>query len=148
MDQVSPAPPHEGLLWSPSNVKDHQLTKLRELINAKHDLALEDYHQLHQWSCDHYNLFWGHVWDVCHVVSSTARPELAIDKDVPIQHIPQWFEGVQLNYAENLLRHTNDDKIALYYTSERKTTTGNIFRFRNFFGIFRNFSGFFQVLDK
>ena len=40
MDQVSPAPPHEGLLWSPSNVKDHQLTKLRELINAKHDLVL------------------------------------------------------------------------------------------------------------
>ena len=104
MDQVSPTPTYEGLMWSPSNVKDHQLTKLRDVINAKYDLALEDYHQLHKWSCDHYDLFWGHVWDMCAIVSSSNPQEKVVDKNVPMENIPQWFPGVQLNYAENLLR--------------------------------------------
>ena len=33
--------------------------------------------------------------------------------------IPEWFKGARMNYAENLLRHPDDDHIAYYYTSER-----------------------------
>ena len=29
-----------------------------------------------------------------------------IDKSVPIEKVPKWFQGVQLNYAENILRYT------------------------------------------
>lgn len=47
-----------------------------------------------------------------------------IDKNVPINKVPKWFQGVQLNYAENLLRHKNDEKIAFYYTTERKEMVG------------------------
>jgi len=35
-DQVSPLPPMEGLMWTPPSIKDHQMTKLRETINAKY----------------------------------------------------------------------------------------------------------------
>ena len=40
--------------------------------------------------------------------------------------IPEWFKGARMNYAENLLRHPDDDHIAYYYTSERiKVRTQN-----------------------
>ena len=30
--------------------------------------------------------------------------------------IPEWFRGAHLNFAENLLRYDDDDKVALYTT--------------------------------
>ena len=105
MDEVSAAPPFEGLMWRPSNVQNHQMTKLREEINAKFNVNLEDYYQFHKWSCDNYDLFWGQVWDFCKIISSNQRPDVVIDKSEPIEKVPKWFNGVKLNYAENLLRY-------------------------------------------
>ncbi len=38
--------------------------------------------------------------------------------------IPVWFEGARINYAENLLRYGDDDKVAMYFTTERKDEIG------------------------
>ena len=104
MDKVSASPAIEGLMWRPSDVQNHQMTKLREKINSKFNINLENYTQFHKWSCENYDQFWGQVWDFCNIVSSVERPENVIDKNVPIDKVPKWFQGVQLNYAENLLR--------------------------------------------
>lgn len=127
MEQVSATPSIEGLMWRPSDVQNHQMTKLREKINAKFNINLEDYSQFHKWSCENYDQFWGQVWKFCNVVSSCTESlaeDQVIDKSVPIEKVPKWFQGVQLNYAENILRYKNDDKIALYYTTERKEEVG------------------------
>lgn len=102
-DQVSPSPPMDGLMWSPANVKDHQLTKFRQLVNEKYQLNLEDYSQLHSWSCTNYHQFWGQVWNFCNVISS-QEAEHVVDTKQSIDQIPKWFPGAKLNYAENLLR--------------------------------------------
>ena len=104
IDQVSPAPPMEGLMWRPASVKDHQLTKLRLRINEIYHIELEDYHQLHKWSCDNYDLFWSHVLDICGIIHQGERPECAVDRNISIEDIPKWFPGIKLNYAENLLK--------------------------------------------
>ena len=107
MEQVSATPSIEGLMWRPSDVQNHQMTKLREKINAKFNINLEDYSQFHKWSCENYDQFWGQVWKFCNVVSSCTESlaeDQVIDKSVPIEKVPKWFQGVQLNYAENILR--------------------------------------------
>ena len=107
MEQVSATPSIEGLMWRPSDVQNHQMTKLREKINAKFNIDLEDYTQFHKWSCENYDQFWGQVWKYCNVVSSCTESlaeDQVIDKSVPIEKVPKWFQGVQLNYAENILR--------------------------------------------
>jgi len=127
MEQVSATSPIEGLMWRPSDVQNHQMTKLREKINAKFNIDLQDYPQFHKWSCENYDQFWGQVWKFCGIVSSSTESgaeDNVIDKSVPIEKVPKWFQGVQLNYAENILRYKNDDKIAFYYTTERKETVG------------------------
>ena len=83
--------------------QDHNLTKLRLLINKKYEVNLEDYHQLHEWSVRNYGLFWSEVWQFSGVISS-VESDSAIDMSIPMNEIPEWFPGARLNYAENLLR--------------------------------------------
>ncbi len=40
-DDVKPACANEDLLWRPANVDDHNLTKLRNQINAEHGIDLK-----------------------------------------------------------------------------------------------------------
>lgn len=108
-NHVSPAPSVEGLMWQPLNVDSHNLTLLRQQINAEHGIELKDYQELHKWSCQNYHLFWGHVWDFCNILASEKRSEFVVDPSMPIEQIPKWFPGVKLNYAENLLRLAQSD---------------------------------------
>ena len=122
MEQVSATPSIEGLMWRPSDVQNHQMTKLREKINAKFNIDLEDYTQFHKWSCENYDQFWGQVWKFCNVVSSCTESlaeDQVIDKSVPIEKVPKWFQGVQLNYAENILRYVS--KQSMIFDVERST---------------------------
>lgn len=41
-----------------------------------------------------------------------------VDVSKWISDVPEWFKGAQLNYAENLLKHADQDKVALYAASE------------------------------
>lgn len=37
-----------------------------------------------------------------------------VDVSKRISDVPEWFRGSRLNYAENLLKHTDQEKVALY----------------------------------
>lgn len=68
--------------------------------------------------------FWGVLWDYFSIIHS-SKPTQVIDKTISMDKIPQWFEGARLNYAENLLRFDQDDKVAFYFTTERRDTIGS-----------------------
>lgn len=40
-----------------------------------------------------------------------------VDVSKRISDVPEWFKGARLNYAENLLKHADHDKVALYAAS-------------------------------
>ena len=46
------------------------------------------------------------------VYSPPPTPQV-VDTTKGITDIPEWFHGSRLNYAENLLSHKNDKKVAL-----------------------------------
>ena len=52
-------------------------------------------------------------------IKFSREADRVIDMSKRIDEIPKWFEGAKFNYAENLLRYPDDNKIAFYYTSER-----------------------------
>ena len=104
----------DHLLWRPQDTQSHHLTRLRNLINSKHGLQLEDYAALHRWSCDQYPLFWAEVWDYCGILSSVRAASTVQPGSSPTPQVPTWFPGARLNYAENLLRHPDLGRTALY----------------------------------
>lgn len=41
-----------------------------------------------------------------------------VDVSKRISDVPEWFKGARLNYAENLLKHADQEKVALYAASK------------------------------
>lgn len=119
-----PKPANEALMWKPVSTENHQLELLRDGLNKDKGLNLENYHELHKYSTDNYPEFWEYLWNYFGIKCSVKPTSPVIDKSIPMNKIPQWFKGARMNYAENLLRHPDDDKIAYYYASERVKTVG------------------------
>ncbi|XP_010602834.1 acetoacetyl-CoA synthetase [Fukomys damarensis] len=82
-------------------------------------LFLENYDDLYHWSVASYSDFWAEFWRFSGIVFSHEYDEV-VDTSKGISDVPEWFRGSRLNYAENLLRHKENDKVALYVAREGK----------------------------
>ncbi|XP_030647611.1 acetoacetyl-CoA synthetase isoform X2 [Chanos chanos] len=105
------------VLWYPDSKKNTHMDRFRNQINRDYGLNLANYDDLYQWSIENYPEFWAEVWRFCGIVSSRMYEEV-IDVSKRISDIPEWFKGSRLNYAENLLKHKEQDKVALYAARE------------------------------
>ncbi|TMS03239.1 Acetoacetyl-CoA synthetase [Larimichthys crocea] len=105
------------VLWYPDSKRNTQMDKFRIQVNGDYGLNLANYNDLYQWSVDSYSEFWGEVWRFCGVVSSKPYEEV-VDVSKRISDVPEWFKGARLNYAENLLKHADQEKVALYAATE------------------------------
>ncbi|KAJ3603574.1 hypothetical protein NHX12_028319 [Muraenolepis orangiensis] len=105
------------VLWYPDSKKNTHMNQFRAQVNEDYGVNLANYNDLYQWSVDSYPDFWAEVWRFCDVVSSSHYEEV-IDVNKRISDVPEWFKGARLNYAENLLKHTDLDKVALYASME------------------------------
>ncbi|XP_031161209.1 acetoacetyl-CoA synthetase [Sander lucioperca] len=105
------------VLWYPDSKRNTHMDKFRIQVNKDYGLNLANYNDLYQWSVDSYPDFWAEVWRFCGVVSSKPYEEV-VDVSKRISDVPQWFKGARLNYAENLLKHADQDKVALYAATE------------------------------
>ncbi|XP_041756126.1 acetoacetyl-CoA synthetase isoform X2 [Coregonus clupeaformis] len=105
------------VLWYPDSKKNTQMDRFRTQVNRDFGLNLANYNDLYQWSVESYPEFWAEVWRFCGVVSSRMYEEV-VDISKRISDIPEWFKGSRMNYAENLLKHKDQDKVALYAATE------------------------------
>ena len=98
------------ILWEPSpeRAADTHLAGFME----RH--GFDNYHDLWRWSIDNRSAFWQAVWDDGKVIASVL-PDRALGSEA----MPgtKWFPGARLNFAENLLRRT-DDGIAVITVNE------------------------------
>jgi len=117
-------------LWTPSNVQDTSIEKFRLHVNSKFNLSLGTYDDLYEWSVNSVEDFWSTVWDFTNIISSSKGNQV-LDSSVPMDAIPQWFNGAKLNWAENSLWCRSSDKIAIIATGEghprRKITYAELY---------------------
>jgi acetoacetyl-CoA synthetase len=106
-------------LWTPTDPSSSQTERFRERVNEKHNLSLETYEQLWEWSCSNRGSFWSEVWDYEQVIGIKGSGPYVDEPARPSQN-PSWFPDASLNWAENQLRHhkAHPDDIALIQISE------------------------------
>jgi acetoacetyl-CoA synthetase len=115
-------------LWEPSpdRVARANLTRFIERARVA-GAPVSDYPALYRWSVSHPAEFWPLVWQFTGVISEPRRDGSAWDQvGVGLERMappdpaagPRWFTGARLNFAENLLRRT-DDADALVFWNER-----------------------------
>ncbi|XP_048467670.1 acetoacetyl-CoA synthetase-like [Rhincodon typus] len=107
------------VMWYPDSKRNTHMDRFRNLINDKFGLQLANYNELYHWSVENYPEFWAEFWKFSGLVYSQHYSEV-VDRTKGIADVPEWFKGSRLNYAENLLKHKDDDKVALYAASEGK----------------------------
>jgi acetoacetyl-CoA synthetase len=107
----------DPMLWQPNaaNLPHTQLSQFTDYLNEQIGLQWADHNALHQWSVDNRGAFWTAVMNFCGVIHHQAATTDLIDDGHMID--AQWFPGMTLNFAENLLRHQGTDS-ALIFESE------------------------------
>jgi acetoacetyl-CoA synthetase len=113
------------ILWQPTDtqIRATNLYRFMQTVNKRYNTSFDEYSQLHQWSVDHLSDFWAAVWDFVQIRCSKPYKTVL---DAP-NRMPgaKWFQGAELNFAQNLLRY-RDDRLALIFRGEdrvRRTVT-------------------------
>ena len=105
-------------LWTPTaeTMASARMTDFMSWVGDRHGRSFADYAELWQWSVDELEQFWGDIWEYCGVRASKPYEHVLASKAMPSA---PWFEGAQLNYAENMLTRERDPRAtALLYASE------------------------------
>ncbi len=104
------------LLWSPSleDINATQMHAFMQYCRDRHHFEGESYEDFHQWSVCEISQFWAAIWDYFKVSGKRSDTILQNAEDMLGA---RWFEGAQLNFAENLLRR-EDDAVALMVRGE------------------------------
>jgi acetoacetyl-CoA synthetase len=92
------------------------MTAFMEWAGKRHGRELAGYTQLWEWSVEEIEEFWGDIWEYCGVRASAPYEQVLASRRMPGA---RWFEGAQLNYAENMLSRDRDlSEPAVLHASE------------------------------
>ncbi len=105
-----------------------ELTRFMDWAGERHGRRFADYSELWQWSVDELEDFWADIWEFCGVRASKPYERVLASHEMPGT---SWFEGAELNYAENVLLADRDPQaVAIVHTSElrplRELTWGEL----------------------
>ena len=104
-------------MWAPSPARAEQSEMWRFLrwAGERHGREFAGYGELWEWSVDELETFWADVWEFCGVIASKPYERVLGSHEMPGT---RWFEGAELNYAENLLAAGSEEQTAVLHTSE------------------------------
>jgi len=104
-------------LWrpSPEAIENSNLTAFMHFMRHEYGAHFRDTDDLHEFSVRVPTVFWPALWDFLGFIGDKGAPPFLVDGD----KMPgaKFFPNAQLNYAENLLRRS-DDQTALIFRAE------------------------------
>ncbi|HEY4429199.1 MAG TPA: acetoacetate--CoA ligase [Solirubrobacteraceae bacterium] len=104
-------------LWEPgAEVRERaEMTRFMRWAEQRHGLTLGSYDELWRWSVEELEQFWASIWEFCAVRSFRPYERVLSSRVMPGA---RWFEGAQLNYAENMLVERDPASVAVLHASE------------------------------
>ena len=89
-------------LWEPSDVEQSTAYKFMRKANASRNRQMQSWADLHAWSVDYRSEFWEELFQQ-HPIIHAGSYTRVVDENARMDSIPKWFEGVKVNFAENVL---------------------------------------------
>jgi acetoacetyl-CoA synthetase len=104
-------------LWEPSAelIENARLTEFMRWLEAERGLHFDGYPDLHRWSVDDLEGFWGAIWAFFDVQADGDPDPVLGSREMPGA---QWFPNTALNYAEHVFRGKDDSEPAIFHSSE------------------------------
>lgn len=114
MTNTQPTP-----LWEPdaARIADARITDYQRWLKAEKGLEFDNYQALWQWSVDRLEDFYQSLWEYFDILHSKPYKQVLDSHKMPGA---KWFEGAELNLAEQAFRHHLDqpDRPAILSRSE------------------------------
>ncbi|KAH6699984.1 acetoacetyl-CoA synthase [Cadophora sp. MPI-SDFR-AT-0126] len=88
-------------LWRHPTPRSTSMWQFMETINRKHGLRLKTFEELYDYSIAE-TTFWSDAWEELSIIHIGSYNDV-VDKSTRMDSVPQWFSGVRLNLAENIL---------------------------------------------
>jgi acetoacetyl-CoA synthetase len=90
-------------------------------VESEWQVRVPDYAALYRWSIAAPEAFWRSVWDFCGIVAETRGERVVAH----LERMPgaAWFPEARLNFAENLLRRSDDSPALIFQGEERVRRT-------------------------
>jgi len=106
-------------LWAPDEARCRatRLHDFMQTLNRRHQLDLNSYQALHQWSTEQSETFWSDLWDYAGIIGDRGERVLEHPERMPGA---RWFPDARLNFAQNLLRY-RDQRPAVIFRGEDDT---------------------------
>jgi acetoacetyl-CoA synthetase len=108
-------------LWLPSEERRREanLNRFMEMVRTSHNVNIQSYSDLYRWSVENIPDFWAAIWDFAGIRHSKMYDQVVED----LTKFPgtKWFPGARLNFAENLLRH-RDNQLAFIFRGETQVS--------------------------
>jgi len=76
------------------------MTRFMRWAGERRGRPFSDYDELWRWSVDEVEDFWASIWEFFNVRASRPYERVLDSRRMPGA---KWFEGAELNYAENML---------------------------------------------
>ncbi|MDM8518085.1 acetoacetate--CoA ligase, partial [Desulfobacterales bacterium HSG16] len=107
------------LLWKPSEerINNTNMKLFMDKVNDKFGKNFTEYSELYEWSVDNLSDFWAYFWEFADIKCSKNYTQVIDDPEKMPGNT--WFEGAELNFAENLLQY-KDDRAAIIFRGEDK----------------------------
>jgi acetoacetyl-CoA synthetase len=97
------APETPRLLWEHPDPTSTSMYKFLQKSNATYNLNLKTFQELYQWSVGANRTdFWDLVFKEINIIHSGTYSKV-VDTDARMDSVPRWFEGIKVNFAENVL---------------------------------------------
>jgi len=81
-----------------------QIRLYQDWLADRHGLRFDTYEALRLWSVTDLDAFWQSIWDYFDMHSPTPHSAVLFEKRMPGA---VWFQGAQVNYAHQVLRHVD-----------------------------------------
>ena len=109
----------QKIVWRPTKdqIKSSRIHEFINFLNTKKNTTLSNSDELYQWSINNTTDFWSSFWQFSEIISSKTWNSVLDNGNDMLN--ATWFNGAQLNYAENLLRR-HDSEIAIIFRGEDK----------------------------
>ncbi|KAL5336753.1 hypothetical protein BJX70DRAFT_268631 [Aspergillus crustosus] len=89
-------------LWEHPSPESTQMWAFKQGLEEETGLKFPTFHDLYTWSVKKRAAFWDFSWKHFPIIHQGSYTTV-VDESARIDSIPSWFEGVQLNFAENML---------------------------------------------
>ncbi|KNG88197.1 acetoacetyl-CoA synthase [Aspergillus nomiae NRRL 13137] len=99
---TSPSSALPRKLWEHANPQSTEMWAFKQKLEAEKGLQLPTFHDLYQWSIHNRAAFWAFCWDYFPIIHEGSYTTV-VDESARIDSVPTWFEGIRLNFAENML---------------------------------------------